>query len=91
MNKRRHVIIAGRVQGVGFRANTKKTAALLGLTGWVKNMPNGEVEAVFEGDEPSVKAMLDWCHQGPSLARVSHVESHEEPFSGAYATFDILY
>jgi len=78
-NKRHHVIISGRVQGVGFRAYTKNKADSLGLVGWVKNIMHGRVEAVYEGDEASVYAMTAWCQQGPSFARVEKLEMIEEP------------
>ena len=58
INKRLHVVISGRVQGVNFRAYTKRTAASLGLTGWVKNLVDGTVESVFEGPDNAVKSML---------------------------------
>ena len=78
--KRVHVIIYGRVQGVWFRAHTKKIADKLGIKGWVRNLPDGSVEAVFEGNEESIEEMIKWCHQGPPLARVDRVEiNYEEP------------
>jgi acylphosphatase len=72
--KRLHVWISGKVQGVFFRANTQKKAKTLGLSGWVKNLANGQVEAVFEGDEEKLNKMLEWCKHGPELANVTHVE-----------------
>ena len=78
--KRVHVIIYGRVQGVWFRAHTKEIADKLGIKGWVRNLPDGSVEAVFEGNEESIEEMIKWCHQGPPLARVDRVEiNYEEP------------
>lgn len=78
--KRVHVIIYGRVQGVWFRAHTKEIADKLGIKGWVRNLPDGSVEAVFEGNEKSIEEMIKWCHQGPPLARVDRVEiNYEEP------------
>jgi acylphosphatase len=91
INKRLHVVISGRVQGVGFRAYTKRTAASLGLTGWVKNLTGGQVESVFEGPDNAVRSMLAWCQEGPTLGRVDHVDSREEPFTGSYTDFRILY
>jgi acylphosphatase len=91
MKKRFHVFISGRVQGVCFRAYTKQQADSLGLTGWVKNRANGQVESVFEGDEAAVRTMLAWCRQGPPLARVSDVDAVEEPASGTGSDFRILY
>jgi acylphosphatase len=78
-----HVIISGRVQGVWFRASTKQKAEQLGLDGWVRNTSEGNVEAVFEGDENLVQEMLDWCHHGPPLANVENVEvKNQEPTNG---------
>jgi len=75
MADRLHVLIDGRVQGVGFRYATHHQAIALDLSGWVRNTPDGRVEAEFEGVKPSLEAMLEWCRQGPSFARVTHVET----------------
>jgi len=78
--KRALVRIYGKVQGVWFRANTKEMADKLGIKGWVRNVPDGSVEAVFEGDDEAVEEIIKWCHHGPPLARVDRVEvSYEEP------------
>jgi len=74
MKTNTHVLISGRVQGVWFRANTKKKAEQLGLKGWVRNTNNGCVEAVFQGDEKKVNEMINWCHQGPPLSKVEKVD-----------------
>ncbi|MEK6717901.1 MAG: acylphosphatase [candidate division NC10 bacterium] len=77
---RAHVWIAGRVQGVAFRAYTVDEASVRGVTGWVGNIPDGRVEAVFEGERAVVEAMIAWCRKGPPAARVSSVEViWEEP------------
>jgi acylphosphatase len=77
---RTRVIVSGRVQGVFFRDSCQRAAADAGVTGWVRNRQDGAVEAVFEGDEAAVAAMVRWCHQGPSHARVDQVEvTDEEP------------
>jgi len=89
--KRVHVYISGRVQGVFFRAYTKKEADRLGLKGWVRNLPDGRVEAVFEGDEEAVEAMIRWCHVGSPHAKVTGVEVQEEPYSGEFTEFRIRY
>lgn len=91
MSKRFHVLISGRVQGIFFRARTKETADSLGLSGWVKNRPNGQVEAVFEGEVAALDKMLAWCRQGPALARVTDVDIREEPYAGTFDDFRILY
>ena len=72
--------IAGRVQGVAFRAYTIDEARLRGVAGWVRNTLDRRVEAVFEGDKAAVEAMIAWCRKGPPAARVSSVEvTWEEP------------
>jgi acylphosphatase len=73
--KRAHLFISGRVQGVNFRYYTVRQAESLGVTGWVRNLWDGRVEAVFEGDETAVQGMIDWCQNGPRAARVDHVEA----------------
>lgn len=65
--------IQGRVQGVFYRQSTKETALRLGLTGWVRNCPDGSVEAAFEGEAEAVDAAIEWCRQGPPSARVTEV------------------
>lgn len=78
--ERAHVYISGNVQGVFFRDSTRQKAEELDLNGWVKNMPDGRVEALFEGSSDAVRRMLDWCKEGPSQATVENVEAeHEEP------------
>lgn len=80
MTSRIHVYISGRVQGVFFRDSTREKARELGVNGWVRNMRDGRVEAVFEGDDNQVNKMVEWCHEGPSSAKVDKVEiSKEEP------------
>lgn len=73
-------MISGRVQGVFYRSETRKTAQRLGLSGWVRNLANGDVEAVFEGDGDTIARMLEWCKTGPPSARVEKVDADwEEP------------
>jgi acylphosphatase len=76
------VVVSGRVQGVFFRASCARRARALVLGGSVRNMPDGSVEAVFEGPSADVDAMVGWCSTGPELARVDEVEVHEEPLTG---------
>jgi acylphosphatase len=72
--------IRGGVQGVGFRFETRARAQSLGLSGWVRNLPDGSVEAAFEGDPERVESMIEWCRRGPHGARVDDIEvSWEEP------------
>ena len=68
-----HVIVSGRVQGVSFRWYTQREAQTYGLTGWVRNLSNGQVEAVFEGDSQAIHEMVAWCYMGPTSARVDNV------------------
>ncbi|MGK7929952.1 MAG: acylphosphatase [Microcystaceae cyanobacterium] len=68
-----HVFITGRVQGVGYRYSAVQEAQKLGIRGWVRNLLDGRVEAIFEGTEPLIEEMLQWCHQGPSSAKVTDV------------------
>jgi acylphosphatase len=75
---RRRLLVTGRVQGVAYRASTAREAERQGVRGWVRNRPDGNVEAVFEGSEAAVAAMLDWCRRGPRWARVTGVEVFEE-------------
>jgi len=74
MRVRAHVFISGRVQGVFFRESTKNNAEKLGVSGWVRNLSDGRVEAVFEGEERDVKRMLEWCRTGPKLAKVEKAD-----------------
>ncbi|MCX5827917.1 MAG: acylphosphatase [Deltaproteobacteria bacterium] len=89
--KRIHIIISGCVQGVVFRASTREAAITLNLTGWVKNLRDGRVEAVFEGEDGQVEIMHRWCEHGPPLARVTGVDSSEEDYMGEFMEFTILY
>lgn len=79
---RRRVYVTGRVQGVWFRDACRKLAGSFGVSGWITNLPDGRVEAVFEGPEGLVEAMVGWCHQGPPRAQVDSVESSPETPEG---------
>jgi acylphosphatase len=78
MAVRRRVVVSGRVQGVGFRAAVSRHARTRGVAGWVRNLPTGEVEAVFEGDEAAVDGMVRFCGDGPRGAVVDDVDVVEE-------------
>jgi acylphosphatase len=80
--KRVHVRVRGRVQGVFFRAEARGRAESLGLGGWIRNAPDGSVEAVFEGDEQRVDSMVEWCRRGPSGAHVDDVDVEAEEPTG---------
>ena len=84
-----HVRISGRVQGVGFRAWVEQQAGLLGLSGWVRNLQGGDVEAVFSGTSDRVDAMLAACREGPRHAQVANVEilGAAEPYSGPFSVW----
>ncbi|OYT30456.1 MAG: acylphosphatase [Thermofilum sp. ex4484_79] len=88
---RAHIFISGIVQGVFFRASMKEVAELHNVKGWVKNLPDGRVEAVLEGDEDFVKEVIKWAHKGPRWARVEKVEIYWEPYKGEYDSFRIVY
>jgi acylphosphatase len=89
--KRARVWISGRVQGVFFRAFTRDTAVREGITGWVRNLADGRVEALLEGDAERVDRMIEWCYQGSPGSRVENVQVQEEPFQNEFLTFDIRY
>jgi acylphosphatase len=79
---RRRAIVHGRVQGVFFRDTTRRQAISRGVTGWVRNLPDGTVEAVFEGGSEAVEALLAFCREGPRGARVERVEVTEQDPEG---------
>ncbi|WP_226987046.1 acylphosphatase [Candidatus Nitrososphaera evergladensis] len=86
---RAHVFVTGKVQGVYFRQNTQLTAKEHGVTGWVRNLPDGRVEAVIEGDDAAVRKVVDWCRHGPSSARVDNIEVKHEGYTGEFASFEV--
>jgi Acylphosphatases len=83
----RHLLITGRVQGVGFRFYFERTARLHGVTGWVRNRRDGSIEAVIQGADDAVSAVIGWAQRGPRSAQVAHVAVRET--DGSYATFEI--
>ena len=77
---RANIIFSGTVQGVGFRFTVQRYAIRLGLKGWVRNTPDGCVEAVFEGEEENINRIIEWCHQGSTHSKVKNVEiKYQEP------------
>lgn len=90
-NLRVRLIIEGRVQGVWFRESTRRQAEALGVTGWVRNRPDGMVEVLAEGPEGPVRRLIAWCHRGPSSARVSQVHETAEPWRGEFDAFDVVF
>lgn len=91
MKKRAHVFVSGRVQGVAFRATTRRKARKRDVNGWVKNLRDGRVEAVFEGGEDDVEEMIDFCHEGSRAAKVKDVEVNWEEHKGEFSEFRIRY
>jgi acylphosphatase len=83
------VVVSGRVQGVAFRQSAADEAARLGVNGWVRNLPDGRVEVVGEGEQAAIEALVAWCKRGPRLARVDDVRITREPFRGEFDAFRI--
>jgi acylphosphatase len=88
---RRRLIVSGRVQGVAFRYYARDAAREAGARGWVRNLPDGRVEAVLEGDPRTVNSLVQWFHQGPPAGRVDRVTVFEEVPTGEYSDFDITF
>jgi len=91
MEVRAHVIFEGRVQGVFFRANTKKRADELGVYGWIRNLQNGAVEGVFEGEREKIKALIEWCRKNQPYATIDDVEVEWKEFRKEFNKFKIRY
>jgi acylphosphatase len=89
--QRVHLFIKGKVQGVFFRQAMKVTAKKNKVSGWVKNLKDGRVEAVMEGEDLDVSNVVEWCHAGPANARVEDIEIRNEKFKGEFTKFDVLY
>jgi acylphosphatase len=86
---RAHVFVSGKVQGVYFRQNTQTVAQEHGVHGWVRNLSDGRVEAVFEGDKDAVSKVVEWCRRGPAASRVDGVEVKNEKYTGEFSGFAI--
>ena len=84
-----HIFVSGRVQGVGYRYFARREAMKQGLTGWVRNLSDGRVEALLEGDEDAVAAMLHWCARGPAGAHVDRINKENLSGSPEYDVFGI--
>ena len=91
MNKRVNILVSGRVQGVFFRACTREKAQELNLLGYVKNLPDGSVTIVAEGNVDAIEALISWSRHGPSDATVSRVEVTEEEFLNEFADFAVRF
>ena len=88
---RAHVFVTGRVQGVLFRYVTRDEANMRGVKGWVRNLRDGRVEAVFEGEKGKVDELVEFCHYGPPAAKVSAVTVTWEDYDGGFKDFSIRY
>lgn len=86
-----HIWITGFVQGVFYRYTTKEMARNFGLTGWVRNLPDGRVEVIAEGDRDKVEKLIVWCYEGPSHARVDHVQMEWEEYQGEFENFFVAH
>ena len=84
-------LISGRVQGVFYRAETKKAAVRHNVNGWVRNLPGGDVEAVFEGKREDVEKMVDWCRKGPPASSVTSVKTEKNNALENFNDFQITY
>ena len=90
-NKRVRLVVTGRVQGVFFRQSLKAKAIQNDIFGWVKNLQDGRVETILEGNEENIRILVEWTHSGPANAIVENVEIHNEKFDDEFRKFDVLY
>jgi acylphosphatase len=88
---RARVIVTGKVQGVFYRAETATKAKQLSLTGWVRNLSDGRVEAIFEGEETDVQKIIDFCRHGPPNAYVVAVDVRRQEWKGEFDDFEVRY
>ncbi len=86
-----HLLISGRVQGVGFRAAVSRKAKNLDLTGWVRNLKDGRVEIIIEGSEENTKKFIDWVRKGSFLSKVSDVKIERQEYRGEFNNFKVVY
>lgn len=89
MKQELHIFVTGNVQGVSYRANAAALAERLGLCGWVRNLVDGRVEILAQGEDKPLRSLLAWAHQGPVMARVEHVEVHWREPAQNLAGFEI--
>jgi acylphosphatase len=89
MKVKEHVFVSGRVQGVFFRSETRRKALQNNVTGWIRNLLDGRVEAVFEGEKENVEKLIEFCKKGPSGAKVTKTEVVFEIYSGEFGDFRI--
>ena len=88
---RAHMVVSGRVQGVFFRQNTLNKAKELGVFGWVKNLPDGKLEAVFEGEKKKVEEIVNWAEKGPASVEVSDIKVKWQGYKGEFKGFKLKY
>ncbi len=88
---RAHVFVTGKVQGVFFRQSLKVAARKNKTTGWVRNLKDGRVESVIEGEQSNVAIVIEWCHGGPANSHVKDVQMSMEQYTGEFEKFDVLY
>ena len=91
MTKRSHLLISGRVQGVCFRMYAREQAHRLNITGWVKNLSDGKVEVLAEGEEAALDSLHEWCRKGPPHAKVTNVEQGFSEATGEFEHFEVVY
>ena len=89
--QRIHLLVSGKVQGVFFRQALKVIAKKNNISGWVRNLKDGHVEAVLEGDNKSINSVIEWIRIGPANSRVDHVEVNNEEFKNEFSIFEVLY
>lgn len=89
MNTRVRIVVHGSVQGVSFRYYTCRRALELGVSGWVRNLPDGTVEGVFEGNDSAVQALVEWCRLGPAAARVDRLDVRPDIYTGEFESFTV--
>jgi acylphosphatase len=91
MKARAHVFVSGRVQGVFFRSETRQEARRHAVSGWVRNLPDGRVEVVFEGEKEDVERLVEFCRKGSTGARVTRTEVFLEAYTGEFKDFRIAW
>jgi acylphosphatase len=91
LKARAHVYVSGRVQGVFFRSETQDEARRHGIAGWVRNLPDGRVEAVFEGEKENVEKLIEFSRRGPPGAKVTKADVTWEDYTGQFKSFTIRY
>jgi len=89
--QRVHLLVTGKVQGVFFRQALKVVAKKNNVLGWVRNLKDGRVEAILEGDNKSINSVIEWTRIGPANSRVDDIEVSNEELKNKFSTFDVLY